>query len=55
MVKNSSELSGETDRFQMHINSLKASQCASEESILSSSHRAQAAENQAKVFMIKYD
>lgn len=39
----------------IYINSLKLSKFALEENILSSSHRAQVAENQTKVLIIRLD
>jgi hypothetical protein len=45
MMKDNSELSDRTRQLQMGISSLKVSKCALEENLLSSSHRAQVAEN----------
>ena len=45
MVKDNKELNDKIDHLQMLINNLKVSKCALEENLLSSSHRAQVAEN----------
>ena len=47
------ELSDKIDWLHVHINSLKVSKCALEEDLLSSSHRAQVAENQIEVLIIR--
>lgn len=52
MVKDNNELSDKTDQFQLCIYSLKISKCALEETLHSSSHRAQVVKNQTKAFII---
>jgi hypothetical protein len=47
------ELSDKIDWLHVQINSLKVSKCALEEDLLSSSHRAQVAENQIEVLIIR--
>lgn len=42
-----------TDHPQMCIHRLKVSECALEENLISSSHRAQGAENQTKALIIR--
>lgn len=51
MVKDSG-LSDKTGQFQVHMSSLKVSKCALEEHLLSSTHRAQAVENQTRALII---
>lgn len=51
-VKDSNDLSDRTDGLQMCVDSLKTSKCVPEENLLSSSHRAQVAENQTEALMI---
>ena len=46
-MRNHSELSDKIVQIQTHLNSLKVSKCTLGENLLSNSHRAQAAENQA--------
>ena len=53
MVKDSNDFSDNIGQLQMHTNILKPSECALEESLLSSSHRAQVAENQTQVLIIR--
>jgi hypothetical protein len=52
-MKDKNEFSNKTDRFQICIKRLKASKGALEENLLSSSHRAQVAENQTKAPIIR--
>ena len=52
-VDENKELNDKIDHLQMLINNLKVSKCALEENLLSSSHRAQVAENQIEVLIIR--
>jgi hypothetical protein len=50
LMKAKNELYDKIRRLQMQVNNLKVSKCAREENLLSSSHRAGAAENQSVGF-----
>jgi hypothetical protein len=53
LMKKKNELYDKIERLQMQINNLKISKCALEENLFFSSHRAQFAENQTEVYIIR--
>ena len=52
-MKEKKELRDKIERLQTQINNLKVTKCVLEENLLSSSHRAQVAENQTEALIIR--
>jgi hypothetical protein len=52
-MKEKKELYDKIERLEMQVNDLKVSKCVLEENLLSSSHRAQVAENQTEALIIR--
>ena len=52
-IKEKKELRDKIEWLQMQVNNLKFAKCVLEENLLSSSHRAQVAENQTEALIIR--